>query len=296
MINGKVSSVSVSGMLKKIHDDQIRDTLEVFEYFVCQKHIDNLKEFVNIYAYKNTKTKYMISSIVQNNLLLIFDKKAKIRMLDLYSKEYYNIIRTMILDFDRDGKLSEQRFLSFSKIKNELNTFFNQLIIDIESYEKKYDNLTNILNRKYFLEAVNHSFSGGNYILVMADIDNFRNVNSLYGHPVGDMVIKEIAALFRENLRSDDLVARYGGEEFIFALGGNTDSSVHVIERLRAKVEEMSIFIEDSNSELKITCSFGAVDNRTNIQVPHLIKKADKALYMSKNNGKNQVTLFPQSS
>lgn len=286
------SANSISNILKKIQDDQIRDTLDIFEYFVCQKEIENIKNFINIYMYKNTKTKYLISSINSKQDLFLSNKKDKIKTLDNYSKGYYNNIKNMIQEYNAHKKITEKTYNEFSKKRNELNTFFTQLIIDIEGYEKKYDSLTGLLNRKYFLEETKMHFGRMNYTIVMADIDHFKSINDNYGHPIGDLVIKNVANVFKENLRSNDIIGRYGGEEFIFALNGKTSETYTVVDRLRKTIEDLNLKIDDFSKEIKFTCSFGIVDSDPNIPIANLIKRADKALYLSKENGRNRVTIF----
>lgn len=286
----KDESYSVSSILKKIQEDQSRHTIDIFEYFVCQKDIGSLKEFLNMYSYKNTKTKYFIANILIDNRIFLNDKKNKIRILNMHSKIYYGITRKMIEEYYKNKKISEKTYALFSKARNDLNNFFIQLIIDIEGYEKKFDNLTGLLNRKYFLEESKIHFNRIKHTVVMADIDFFKNVNDKYGHPVGDLVIKKIANIFKDNLRINDLVGRYGGEEFIFILTGHSAETYIVIERLRKIIEDFRLELTEGEL-VNFTCSFGLVNSETNVSVLNLIKRADKALYLSKEKGRNKVTI-----
>jgi len=141
------------------------------------------------------------------------------------------------------------------------------------------DKLTGVYNRRFFMEALGKEISRENTIsLMLIDVDDFGNYNNNYGHQQGDILLREIGKLLKENTRVIDVVGRYGGEEFIVLLP-NTKSTeaIPVAERVRTVVEQHS-FNE------KVTVSIGLVscmDKR--IRAEGLIREADKALYQAKN-------------
>ncbi len=127
----------------------------------------------------------------------------------------------------------------------------------------------------------------------MIDADRFKNYNDQFGHPAGDKVLINLAFLLKQTLRTNDLAARYGGEEFIIALPNTSqEEAVQVAENLVAVVRE---FVWEKRS---VTISVGAatVNFDKNSQINkfdysiNLIKDADRALYHSKINGRDQVT------
>jgi diguanylate cyclase (GGDEF)-like protein len=127
--------------------------------------------------------------------------------------------------------------------------------------------------------------------LVMVDIDNFKQVNDTYGHPQGDLVLKEVARVLQEQSRDIDYPARYGGEEMSVILP-QTDiaGAAMLAERMREAIEELRVRRLDGGGVLKMTASFGvaalpgsATDKR------YLIAVADEALYRAKRAGKNRV-------
>jgi diguanylate cyclase (GGDEF)-like protein len=127
---------------------------------------------------------------------------------------------------------------------------------------------------------------------VLLDIDHFKSVNDNYGHPFGDLVLKRVAETLCQEVRDVDLVARYGGEEFAFVLHATElDQALVSIDRVRRKVEEIRFDFEDQL--VQVTISLGVacypIDSR---QQERLIDKADKALYQSKRNGRNQATAW----
>ena len=160
----------------------------------------------------------------------------------------------------------------------------------------KTDHLTGLYNRQTFDGFFELKFSQAirqvkKMSLVMLDIDNFKNINDSYGHPVGDECIKAVAEYLRQtNLRKDDFVARYGGEEFVIILF-NTDISLAKEISQRICYGLSQIKLSAGQNKIVLTASFGVaeliynhVDNTS-----ELLKLADDALYQAKALGKNQV-------
>lgn len=120
---------------------------------------------------------------------------------------------------------------------------------------------------------------------IRLDIDHFKRVNDQYGHLAGDMVIKEVASIIVDSLRSLDFAGRYGGEEFVLVLTNSENGSASLVaERIRHRVEQYSTFPDD----IRITIS-GGVAEYTGQSCEQLIRKADELLYAAKKGGRNQV-------
>ncbi len=152
------------------------------------------------------------------------------------------------------------------------------------------DSLTGIYNRAKFNEALNQWVDdckrGENTLsLGMFDIDNFKRVNDVYGHLVGDKVIQNVVATVKNVIQSTDVFARWGGEEFVILLP-NTDihQAIEIMERMRICIQDNK-YDEVEN----ITCSFGLVTLRENENGESLLQRADKLLYDAKGCGKNIV-------
>jgi|GEM_PF-1913451 len=159
--------------------------------------------------------------------------------------------------------------------------------------ELEYDSLTKVFNRKYFLKVAEDEFEkskrfGYKFSIVMADIDYFKLINDTYGHQSGDTVLQEMSKIMSSSVRKFDLVARYGGEEFIFLILANIENSYGVVENVRKKIEEHS-FCKEQN--LNVTASFGIAEFKDDSSLEEMIKRADSALYVSKNKGKNCITI-----
>jgi len=122
----------------------------------------------------------------------------------------------------------------------------------------------------------------------MADIDRFKRVNDLYGHLAGDEVLIAFAKVIKEDLRIDDIVARYGGEEFAIILSGLEEKeAVSVANRLRKRVEDLKVTWGECT--ISITASFGVAEAKKEDTPETLIDRADKALYLAKQDGRNCV-------
>ena len=158
------------------------------------------------------------------------------------------------------------------------------------------DPLTGCLNRRAFYETIEPQFDSrmkadDPFACIMLDIDHFKSVNDTYGHSVGDLVIKRLAATILANMRSDDLACRYGGEEFVLYLN-NTDATaaIAIAERIRQQVEKLDFSNDPATRNMKITSSFGVADKMDHpTSLNEMIEQADQALYYSKENGRNQV-------
>ena len=159
------------------------------------------------------------------------------------------------------------------------------------------DGLTQLFNRNHWQHCLEAEFkryarSQHSSSLVMLDIDHFKVVNDSYGHLVGDDVIRHLAKLIREQVRETDVSGRYGGEEFVVLLADTgLDDAVTFAERLRKTVEQSVVIHNDI--EIKYTISLGISEiDPSFTTVSHWLEHGDDALYKSKQNGRNQVTVF----
>ncbi|MGI6145000.1 MAG: diguanylate cyclase [Peptococcia bacterium] len=161
------------------------------------------------------------------------------------------------------------------------------------------DPLTGLLNRRAFVdrlvsEIARYKRLGQPLSLIMVDLDNFKKCNDIYGHLVGDEVLKHVAKCFSQFLRKYDFIGRYGGEEFVICTPGVDASVAYTIaERLRKSMKHVNIQQEEGEPlQLYITASFGICELSDKIKdVYDLTKEADEALYQAKANGKDQVVI-----
>jgi two-component system, cell cycle response regulator len=159
------------------------------------------------------------------------------------------------------------------------------------------DELTGIYNKRYINERLPVDMNSSKInecplSLIITDIDFFKQVNDVYGHVIGDKVLKYFSNIISSSIRSTtDWVGRYGGDEFLIVLNNtNAENAYKVAEKIR-NILKQSIF-EAGDIKINITASFGGyevVDKILNLEDP--IKRADKNLYLAKNSGRNRIVI-----
>jgi len=160
------------------------------------------------------------------------------------------------------------------------------------------DSLTGLFNRRHLMERLDVDIARcirqrcRGITLCMVDIDHFKLINDTFGHSIGGEVLVVVGNCLVNSTRDIDFVARYGGEEFVVLLDADSDELAHSMsERIRAQVQQLRI---PALQKLSISVSIG-VANLTSGESPlNLIERADKALYVAKAEGRNQVRTAPQ--
>lgn len=180
-------------------------------------------------------------------------------------------------------------------MRDQLNSLNRELV---ELSER--DGLTKLYNRRTFDERASELWRQATRtkeplsILIM-DIDHFKDYNDYYGHQAGDECIIKVAHTIRASLsRPTDLLARYGGEEFIILLPDtHEDGAYHVAERIRESIWALNIPHRASPTHNKVSISIGGavVSHTAGTRMHDQVNAADKALYVSKQNGRNRVTI-----
>ena len=194
----------------------------------------------------------------------------------------------------QQSKKHTRRSQRMSRVKKNLDQVRKQLVEANQSM--RTDHMTGVYNRRSFDEQMkNHlrlaEFSGAPVTLVIADIDHFKKVNDAYGHDIGDFVIKECASSLRDAFPSDQaFVARIGGEEFAVLLTGISEAeAAQMGENLLEKVRK-EVFVHGP-LEIRFTISMGIASAQAGETAEAWLKRADEALYNSKNSGRNRLTV-----
>jgi len=158
------------------------------------------------------------------------------------------------------------------------------------------DELTGIFNRRHFFEMAEKKFARAqknNHPLsaLIVDLDHFKQFNDRYGHVVGDQVLREAARLMCTAMRESDIIGRYGGEEFSIILPDTTvKAAIFVAERLISQVSDVPIETEAGRLTIQLSIGVGVMSQETPT-LHSLIVRADQAMYLAKNAGRNCVAV-----
>lgn len=192
----------------------------------------------------------------------------------------------------KSGEHIQKKLVESKEEINSLRKNLQQVTI-----EAQRDFLTGVFNRKTFEKifdelAIHSKEHNKELCLMMIDIDHFKRFNDKFGHLLGDEVLKIVARALTEILKGRDIVARFGGEEFIVILPDTPiEGGLKVAEMIRKTISEKELKRKDTGDNYgSITVSIGLARFRNIDTLPTLIKRADDALYQSKNMGRNRVT------
>ena len=230
---------------------------------------------------ENIRSIFVIPLIYESKLLGLFVMSSeKAHFLDTFQKKLLEVI-------------CNQAATSIANAK---------LHAEIEKLATR-DGITGLFNHRVFQEKLSEELKKlSRYSepssLLLADIDFFKKINDTYGHPSGDLVLKEVSNIIREAIRDIDMPARYGGEEFA-AILPRTDSkgAMNIAERLRKAVMNASFDIGTISPirPIQVTLSIGIATTPSDAKTKEeLIEKADQALYYAKHNGRNRSALWSE--
>lgn len=194
----------------------------------------------------------------------------------------YEVVLKTIKNNNENDILMELFPLNKEK-NNKININYENIEKEKKKIEKKIykDALTKIYNRnfyedkKVFFDKLNQKIS-----FILLDIDNFKKINDSLGHLVGDEVLKNIAEIIQKNLNEDAKAIRMGGDEFLVILQNSNEEVYQIAKR-----------IKNDAKKIDISMSVGIVNKKDNELIDELYERADEALYMAKNNGKDKIII-----
>lgn len=195
-----------------------------------------------------------------------------------------------------EGFDEEQRMTATSLASHAAIALENARLHRIVELQALVDGLTGIANRRRCEEALTAEIAradrlGAPVTLVLADLDDFKQINDEHGHAAGDEVLREFAAVLRQTVRDSDLAGRWGGEEFLLLLPGtDAEGGANLADRVRQALCERS-FLGSQGAVVGVTCSFGVAQHLPGDDERSLFAHADRALYRAKRAGKNRVEL-----
>ncbi|XLQ20681.1 MAG: GGDEF domain-containing protein [Candidatus Moraniibacteriota bacterium] len=263
----------------------------------------------------NMEANFFNNSSEEKDLSEIEKKRKRVEQLGeadtSYEDSKYDLAK-------REGEKREKFVkmgIATENIEELADDFSDETLMAMENEKAKgLDDLTGLKNRNAYNNDIPtfvemSKREGHDSSFLMLDFDHFKRVNDEHGHGAGDTALQKISAIIKDTVRGSDVVYRYGGEEFVVFLP-DTDSrgAQETAEKIRRAVEDAEIVVvdNDSNEEitLKKTISVGCVgtdqiENWKNIDSEKfagvIAGYADRALYASKENGRNQVTMFSES-
>jgi diguanylate cyclase (GGDEF)-like protein len=226
---------------------------------------------------------------VQDNTLTVMT------VMDLRSTTTYLVITSNAVLNDSDSRMIDgmlQIYRNFCQLLQESQTDSLTGLANRKTFDECFSRVYELqpMDNDEFPVAVEHRKPQAlaTYWIAMIDIDHFKSVNDRFGHLYGDEVLILLAQLLKNALRNDDLVFRFGGEEFVLMIRcQNRDEAFGLLERLRKSVE-----VQDIPQVGQVTISIGATEMMRNTFAGTLLDYADKALYYSKQNGRNRLTFF----
>lgn len=164
--------------------------------------------------------------------------------------------------------------------------------------QANHDPLTGLFNRRYLDDTLKRELNHARRknsptTIAMLDIDHFKTFNDTFGHEAGDVVLREIGHLFKENLRKSDIACRYGGEEFVLVLLDSTqEESCRRLDLIREQTKDLQIRYQDKLLG-KMTLSIGIIEaNGNKLSPEELVAAADKALYAAKRTGRDCIIAY----
>lgn len=240
--------------------------------------------------------------LLKNKAFMIWEQRPYLFRFDNYRPVtggadfmYQNV--TFIPLFDADNEVSHLCMIVYDVTDTAVHKQGLQKANQELAILSQTDGLTKLFNRAHWEECLEREYKRWQRVkqsscLLMLDIDHFKSINDNYGHPVGDEVIRHLASLIRHNAREIDVSGRYGGEEFAIILGDTSLADAQrLAERLRVMVESSQV--QSDGVKLKYTISLGLAALTDGMQSSQeWISCADKALYSSKEAGRNRVSLY----
>ena len=248
-----------------------------------EKAADYLKRYNDLISSQyNTDIYESIEEIVR---LVESEKAAEKERLLQKERKIQNLLKNIVVLGVILGFVFAGFLIYRVNVKKKMSTYLELL--------SKKDPLTGLYNRRGILEKIEREAeiiqrTKKPFSIAICDIDDFKKINDTFGHGAGDLVLRQLAVMFMENLRKADAVARWGGEEFLFFFPEtNIEGAYATAEKLRILALEKDFFY--NGLSFAVTLTFGIAEYKTGYDIQSVIDFADKALYRGKKTGKNKT-------
>ncbi len=301
---------TVARLLQEKKDQYHRNVYLVDENGVIQVHSDiSLVEQVDIYMQSG------ISDIADELMREDNDHPMEMSYLSSQGRVYITSRYIPELEWHVFVEQNERTGLKEARKSLFISLFFTLLIsagiflfssYALKSFEVRMENLagtdtlTGVSNRRELFKQYEifqyrtRRFSS-KLSVILLDLDKFKNINDRYGHLEGDRVLKESAVLFSKMIRPSDLIVRWGGDEFLIMVEASESEAVSTAERILEAARSIR-FGGDRESSSSLTLSIGVCEAESDESLEDLTFRADQAMYLSKQKGRNRVTPFSECS
>lgn len=292
--------IIIKNKYPKINFVPVKNTKEAMKLLSAGK-VDAVIDILPVIA-------HLISVNGYYNLKISGTSEEKVHVSFMIRNDYEDLLNVInkqiaqITPIDKANIINQWLTVKFDKRFVDYEYFYQILFLigfillfyivkqrDLKKYNKELeklsttDTLTGLYNRRKIDEIINQ-LKNKKYSLILLDIDHFKDINDRFGHLEGDIVLKRIAELLKENINSNDEIGRWGGEEFLIICKNTTENQAEIIaQRLRKLIENEDFKIR------KITASFGVSEANVSVEIKEVLANADIAMYNAKQMGRNQV-------
>ncbi len=281
---------------------------------------DNMSSSVYVFEAVQGGDDFLVRDV--NQASQIFDQFKKEAVVDrlltearpnIENTEIYQILKKVFLTkqsimrqdthyIDRHGNVSWRDIFCYALPNDEIVLIFDDVTerkknLSQLEFMASHDLLTDLPNRSLYIDRLTHAIQltrriGSLITVFFIDLDNFKLVNDQYGHASGDMVLIEVSKRLIEMMRKSDTVARFSGDEFVILteLTNDREAIRNLAQKILDKIEQP---IQVEGGSVSISASIGiSISPDDGLDAEELLKKADTAMYVSKDNGHNKITLF----
>lgn len=221
----------------------------------------------------------------------------------IFTLVFFMVVRFLVVKplYDNIQNIEQAKLLSPSKTKefNILTQTYNQMYNKNEEneellrYKAEHDDLTGLYNRGAYAQLIGSlKNSKRNTALIIMDVDSFKSINDNFGHPAGDKVLKKVANSIKANFRASDFAARIGGDEFTVIITDFDDNEAEIQNMISAKLEKIENTLHEEKNGVPPTSLSCGIAFSSDGYSDKLYKKADKALYKVKNEGRNGFRFY----
>jgi len=273
-------------LLDEFYEDdkkQMLNEIEVCKKLIAEQTASSLNDSIKVL---NSFLALQISLVIVMVVYVIFT-------IIFVSRQVVHPLRTAARNISKEQALVVKGVTEYLLLAEAYNKMYyiEQEQKDQLKHEATHDNMTGLVNRTGFKEVC-RTLDFSKAAIVMIDVDNFKTVNDIFGHDIGDKTLISIGNELRHNFRHGDIVCRFGGDEFLVLMtsAADTEESRAIIREKVDRINEALGGLEDGKLNISISCgvAFGTLGD----DAESLIKQADKALYVVKNSGKQNVSFY----